>query len=249
MCAPTWCVIYHYQSSESMDLLASNQYNTALIVAGCWKGTSKERHFRRLTLYYKIKNNLTPDYLRVFATQYTLDHTSRFQNSYFPYCYHSWKNLDISLKNSPSLDIFKNRYLNTIRPKYRDCFHIRDRYGISLLSKLRLDFRDLREHRFRHNFNCPSPDCLCGNGIESTSHFMLQRDLYTNKRDIFLLKLLNIIPDFTKFPEDILANVLIYSHESYSNITNSIILNETICFINRNKRLNKLEAFSNNLNR
>ena len=61
-------VIYHNQSAESMDLLASIQYNAATIVAGCWKGTSKEklynelgwetlndrRHFRRLTLYYKI---------------------------------------------------------------------------------------------------------------------------------------------------------------------------------------------------
>ena len=55
-------VIYHHQSSESMYVLASIQYYTAaLIVAGCWKGTSKEKLFTEIgweslnNLYYKIK--------------------------------------------------------------------------------------------------------------------------------------------------------------------------------------------------
>ena len=253
-------VVYHNQSSESMDLLSSIQYNAALIVAGCWKGTSKEkiynelgwetlndrRHFRRLTLYYKIKNNLTPDYLRLLAQPFSLDHTNRFLNSFFPYCHHNWKNLDLTIKNSQSLDIFKKKFIKTIRPIYRDCFDIRDRRGISLLSKLRLDFSDLREHRFRHKFNCPSPDCRCGNDVESTTHFLVHCDLYRNPRQVFMQKLLNIIPDYTLFSDNVLATILIFGHKSYSHDTNKNVLTETINFINKTKRFKTLEAFTVN---
>ena len=51
------------------------QYNAALAITGCVRGTSREklydrRSFHRLSLYYKILNNLTPDkaapeYLRI----------------------------------------------------------------------------------------------------------------------------------------------------------------------------------------
>ena len=36
-------VIYHNQSLESMDLLEAVQYQAALIVTGCWKGTSRDK--------------------------------------------------------------------------------------------------------------------------------------------------------------------------------------------------------------
>ena len=70
-------VIYHNQLKDSMQLLESVQYQAALIVTGCWKGSSKakvygdlgweslsdRRHLRRLSMFYKIKNGLAPNYL------------------------------------------------------------------------------------------------------------------------------------------------------------------------------------------
>ena len=61
-------VIFHQRSADLMKPLESLQYKAGLIVAGCWKGTSKiklykelgweslseRRTFHRLTLYYKI---------------------------------------------------------------------------------------------------------------------------------------------------------------------------------------------------
>ena len=41
-------VIYHNQSLESMDLLESIQYQAALIVTGCWKGSSRENYMLNL---------------------------------------------------------------------------------------------------------------------------------------------------------------------------------------------------------
>ena len=71
-------VIYHNQRTDLMDLIERVQYKAALIVSGCWQGTSREKLYeelgweslsdrrivvRRLTVLYKIKNNLTPSYL------------------------------------------------------------------------------------------------------------------------------------------------------------------------------------------
>ena len=68
-------VIYH--RTDLMDLIERVQYKAALIVSGCWQGTSRtklydelgweslsdRRWVRRLTLFYKIQNGLAPLYL------------------------------------------------------------------------------------------------------------------------------------------------------------------------------------------
>ena len=70
-------VIYHYQRRDLMNLIENVQYKGALIMSGCWQGTSCDKLYeelgweslsdrnmiRRLTVLYKIKNNLTPSYL------------------------------------------------------------------------------------------------------------------------------------------------------------------------------------------
>ena len=70
-------VIYHNQRAVLMDLVECVQYKAALIVTGCWQGTSRERLYeelgweslshrrwlRRLTVFYKISKGLAPSYL------------------------------------------------------------------------------------------------------------------------------------------------------------------------------------------
>ena len=41
-------VIYHDQLLNSMDLLESVQYKAAIIVSGCWQGTSREKLYLEL---------------------------------------------------------------------------------------------------------------------------------------------------------------------------------------------------------
>ena len=61
---------------DLMDLIERVQYKAALIVSGCWQGTSREKLYdalgweslsnrwaRRLVIFYKIHNDLTPSYL------------------------------------------------------------------------------------------------------------------------------------------------------------------------------------------
>ena len=70
-------VIYHNQRADLMDLVERVQYKAALIVSGCWQGTSREKLYdelgweslsdrrwcRRLMIFYKIRNELAPSYL------------------------------------------------------------------------------------------------------------------------------------------------------------------------------------------
>ena len=52
-------------------------------------------------------------------------------------------------------------------------YNIHDIAGIRLLTKLRLNFSALNEHKFSHNFECLDPICACGTGKEDNKHFLL----------------------------------------------------------------------------
>ena len=69
-------VIFHNQRVSMMNHIEQVQYKAALIVTGCWQGTSRDklydevgwellsdRWFRRLSLFYKISNGYTPSCL------------------------------------------------------------------------------------------------------------------------------------------------------------------------------------------
>ena len=254
-------VIYHDQLSDCMKLLESVQYNAALIVAGCWKGTntdkiydelgweklSARRHFRRLTLFYKICNGLTPSYLTECVTPIPNHITDRYSKSFFPYCQKHFAALENSIKNSPSLSVFKSRFLKVIRPPSKPYYDITDKYGLSLLVKLRVSFSDLRDHRYRHNFNCPSPICSCKNGVETSAHFLLSCSKFSNIRTDFISKLSAILPNVPllfQSDQEKLVNIMLYGSPDLTHQENKHILLHTIAYIRSTKRFKKLEAYS-----
>ena len=178
-------VIFHNQRMDLMDLVERVQYKAALIVSGCWQGTSRvklydelgweslsnRRWARRLAIFYKIHNDLSPSYLsehipnrnelnvslRNRNVNTPLTRTVRYENSFVPYTLKAWKNLENKAKAKPSVQSFK-KYLNGfIRLPGHSLFGICDKYGTKLLTKIRVSFSDLRDHRFNHNFNCESP--------------------------------------------------------------------------------------------
>ena len=227
-------VILHNQRMDLMELVERVQYKAALFVSGCWQGTSREelydelgweslsdrRWARRLTSFYKIHNGLAPSYLTDHIPRRNiidfhlrnrnenppLSRTQRYENSFFPYTIKSWKNFDNEAKSKPSVQSFK-KYLNDfIRPLGHPVFEIRDIFGIKLLTKVRVGFSDLRDHRFNHNFNC-----LCGLEDETSVHFILCCPLYLTIRSTLLSKISDIISaDVTLFPDEHLYHILIY---------------------------------------
>ena len=81
-----------------------------------------------------------------------------------------WFQLDVAIRNSDSIAIFKSRLLSFIRPIQSDVYNIFDPIGLKFLTRLRLDFSHLNEHRFRHNFqDCLNPLCSCS--LQTGHHF------------------------------------------------------------------------------
>ena len=126
--------------------------------------------------------------LRSNITRPPFPRTERYDNSFFPSCINSWNTLDNSIKSLPSLQEFKYNLNKLIRPKGNSFCTIRDNFGIKLLTKIRVTFSDLRDHRYNHTFNCINPTCSCGLDDETSVHYLLCCQRYVNLRTIILAK-------------------------------------------------------------
>ena len=100
--------------------------------------------------------------------------TDCYKNSFFPSALSDWFQLDVAIRNSESIAIFKSRLLSFIHPIQSDVYNIFDPTGLKFLTRLCLDFSHLNEHRFRHNFqDCLYPLCSCSLKIEDKKHYFL----------------------------------------------------------------------------
>ena len=78
-------------------------------------------------------------------------------------------------------------------PKAKSYFGISDKYGLKLLTCLRVGHSDLRAHRFPKNFNCSSPVCSCDGNDETTDHYLMDCSLYDIPRRILFVKISEIL--------------------------------------------------------
>ena len=174
-------IIYDQPHNQSLsDRIESVQYNAALAITGAIRGTSRERlyqelgleslsnrrWYRRLTMFFNIASGNCPTYLtNILPNRQTSYNTERnnlyyiyrantnyFKNSFFPYSVNEWNKLTCDIRNSNSILIFKISLLGFIRPNSYSIFNINDPKGLKYLTRLRLNFSHLREHKFRHNF-------------------------------------------------------------------------------------------------
>ena len=145
-----------------MNAIEKIQYQTALAITGTWKGTNLDkvyeqlgcesltdrRWFRRLTYFYKIYNNYTPEYLKspipppkthlygnrsdnvlrgIFCG------TNRYKKSFYPHSIQAWNDIGPDLRQAVSLSVFKTNILKLIRPPKNDTFGVYDPKGIKRL--------------------------------------------------------------------------------------------------------------------
>ena len=124
--------------------LETIQYNAALAITGTITGTSRKkvyselgleslqdrRWYRKLCVFYKILNNMSPKYLSDIIPSTTRRYSSRnenniplvrvnnnyFMNTFFPSTITEWNKLDLSIRNSASLNVFKGRLSQFVRP-------------------------------------------------------------------------------------------------------------------------------------
>ena len=213
---------------------------------------SGSRWTRKLIFFHKIILGLLPSYLKDYlipcdilrthltrsSTQKTTKtfpaRTKTFESPFFSHCAKAWGNLSEELRNIDSINTFKSNILNFVRTRENSVFAVRDINGVKLLTRLRLDFGHLNEHKFRHNFNdIINPMCSCGKEPETTLYYLLRCDLYS----IYRLELLNDIcvlnESLKNFSEENLWKILLYGAEDFTSQLNSEILKCTIKFIKK----------------
>ena len=156
--------------------------------------------------------------------------TNRFTNSYFYNTLFEWNLLEEEIKNSESLFQFKGILLKLIRPQKKSTYDICDIEGVRYLTKLRLKFSTLNEHRFRHNFDCLTPFCACGIDKEDNEHFFLNSSqFYLMRQNLF--GQLSDIPGLILKSDDIfLCDLLLFGDSKYSVANYRKILKATISF-------------------
>ena len=184
--------------------LQSFQNNAAIAITGAIRGTSSAKLFqelgleslksrrwlRKLCLFYKIFHEKSPSYLfqlippnnNVYATRSSQSNKissfktrhNFFKDSFFPAVISEWNSLNIDIRNSSSINVFKKELLKFIRPEPNSTYNINDTKGLKLLARLRLGLSHLDDHKLRHNFqDYVSVMCYCGQDIEATTHLLL----------------------------------------------------------------------------
>ena len=154
------------------------QYKACIAITGAIQGTSRERlydelglmslskrrWYNKLIFFYKIVNGILPDYLHScigFFSQnkYPLrsvssgklkcipSRTKSFSKTFFSYCIDEWNKLNPEIINAKSIYKFKK---SVITEKLENSlYNVHDPVGVKLLSRLRLKFTHLNEHKSR----------------------------------------------------------------------------------------------------
>ena len=119
--------------------------------------------------------------------------------------------------------------LSFITPKENSVFAIHDTKDLKLLTRLRLNFSHLNEHKFRHGFrDTVDPMCKWGLETETTLHFLLCCRLYSAIRTELLDDISAVDSSLTNYPDEKLLNTLLYGLEYFRVKTNRSILKSTI---------------------
>ena len=88
---------------------------------------------------------------------------------------------------------FHNAFLKFIRPVERKIFNIDDPFGIKMLTRLRLGFRHLREHKFGHGFkDTLNPLYYCTIEAATIARYFLHCYFYNSSQDNLMNDLENM---------------------------------------------------------
>ena len=264
------CITNPFDSSINLNYLMNAieriQYQAALSITGAWQGTcldkiyeelgweslTNRRYCRRLSQFFKIKNDLNPDYLKEpvpiprshvygLRNKPSLSEISfnsdSYRNSFYPDAIRSWNNLGDQLRNSLSLQIFKKDLNVMLRPSPKSIYDIHDTVSIKWLYQLRVGLSPLNQHKKKHNFSdTPSEKCSTCNVTEDIEHFLLVCVNHEIHRDVLFRVVNEIFPRFEHLQCNEKVKVLLYGENSLTNGQNKQMLLETLKFLNASER-------------
>ena len=207
---------------------------------GWEKLETRRKKINKITLLYKMVNDLTPQYLSSLVpsteiSRYNLrnsndirtvnSRTSQYYNSFLPSTIREWNALPEEQRNSSTVVSFKfhlNQHSTNI-PKF---YYVEDRRSQILHTRLRTKCSSLKYDIYLRNIT-DSPLCCCRN-IENSEHYLLQCRLYHQPR-IEMLQYLSQICYVS-------VDVLLFADSSLSVEVNNRIFLSVQKFIKDSKR-------------
>ena len=100
---------------------------------------------------------------------------------------------DLNIRNSSSLNIFRNSILKFITPSVISICNSHNPKAIKFITRPRLPLSHLRKHKFKHSFqDLLNPISNCGFDIESSLRYLLHYPTYNSERHTLLGTLKNI---------------------------------------------------------
>ena len=136
------------------------------------------------------------------------------------------------MQNSESLVVFKSKLLSFIRPSTRSIFSVNDPEGVKYLTRLRLRFSHLNEHKFRHGFlDTLNPLCNCSLEVEDNEHFFLHCLNFVNARRSLFMDISSIRSSFKHLPSHLKVELFLFSDSNLPAIDNNLILKASIKYI------------------
>ena len=204
-----------------------------------WESLQKRRNDHKLSLLFKMKNNLTPEYLSSLLPQnvgntsrYSLRNsdnlqgilcrTALYSNSFLPSTIRAWNNLPAEVRQFDSLDTFK-QFLSRKRERVPKHFYSGNRRGHLLHTRIRTNCSNLNNDLFLKHI-IDSPLCLCGKHRKCQSLFLCM-SLRTT--------LLNSI---SQYHNNLTLNILLFGEASLSDDVNKLIFESVQKYIIDTKR-------------
>ena len=207
-----------------------------------WDTLESRRNKQKLTLFYKMVNNLTPTYLSSLVpstvtevSRYNLrnssdirtvnSRTSQYFNSFLPSSIREWNSLPEQHRTSSTVTSFKYHLNqpNSFIPKF---YYVGERKTQMLHTRLRTKCSSLNYDIFLKNLS-DSPLCSCGN-VENAEHYLLHCHLYRQPR----AEMLNTLSQICHVTLD----TLLFGDSSLSYDANSTIFLTVQKFIKDSKR-------------
>ena len=169
------------------------------------------RKLHRLTYVFKIKTNLTPDYLfniHLLSSHNTHNYdlrrpsqlipikarTATYYNSFFPATIRDWNGLPKDVLTARSVLCFKKLLQQMDGQKTNSVYSIEHGYENITHTRLGLGLSSLNEHLFKYNL-CLSKCCeqCSGNHTETTELYLPHCNRYSVSRSTLLLGIKHIL--------------------------------------------------------
>ena len=253
--SPVWdgCTLNDVAKLEGVQLSAARivtgafagTANAKLYEELGWETLANRREKAKLTLMYKIQNNLVPNTFQSIVTseqvphdcntrrRYDLPHfrarTDLFINSFFPSTVRLWNELPFEIRNSESLAIFKSKlYKRFPQPRVNaKLYNSGNRFLSILHTRLRLGSSQLNSHLYKIGLK-PTPNCRCGALYEDVWHYIFACPLYTAERST----LHSLISQYSSFS----IQTVLYGSEKCTFQENILIFSAVQNYISQTSR-------------